>query len=394
MNEFIELLEGFWFLRDNGSSDYFRIKRGVTAEMKRFIGEFPGWKLIANSKLIKLEKIPAEAEPFMGIQSFEDTKDYCLLCALLIFLDDIDDGGQFILSELIEAIEKIVSDVIEIDLTLFTDRKALVRVLRFAQNMGFMKIAEGSLNNLENDRKKEILYENTGVSGFFSVHHDNDISDYSSFRDFENTDSIYSDNDRGVYRTNRVYRRLMIQPAMYWDSKDNPDSIYLKNQRNSISNHLEEYMGGRLDIHNDSAFYMLNEEMLFGNIHPSDKTLSGLVLFLCSEIRENISDLCGAPRNKYYEIEKEKFHSFICACRKKYIKGFSKEYREITDNKLVLSAVKYMKDWKMIEEKSDAYILRDGIFKTSGKYPKDFSFMSDKEENDNGTLDNEQAGIC
>lgn len=43
----------------------------------------------------------------------------------------------------------------------------------------------------------------------------------------------------------------------------------------------------------------------------------------------------------------------------------------------------------MIEEKSDAYILRDGIFKTSGKYPKDFSFMSDKEENDNGTLDNE-----
>ena len=37
-----------------------------------------GWKLIFNNRLVKLEKIPAKAESFMGISEFKDTMDNCI----------------------------------------------------------------------------------------------------------------------------------------------------------------------------------------------------------------------------------------------------------------------------------------------------------------------------
>ncbi len=378
MDEFVTLLENFWITHENDPNDYYKIKRAIDKDMKRFIGELAGWKLIINQKLIKLEKVPDVAESFMGIEEFQEVSDYCLLCAILIYLNDIDEGGQFLLSELIEALERIVHETMEIDFTKYRERKSLVRALGFAQNKQLLKISEGSLSNVENDQNKEILYENTGLSNYFSVHHSYDISDFKTYQDFENVERIYSDNDIGSARINRVYRRLILKPSMYWDSNDNSDSIYLKNQRNSIARHLDCYLDGRLDIHNGSAFYMLSDDNYFGQVHPNDKMLAGLVLFLCAQIKEDLlstSAMIDSNSNKYL-IDKDKFHEMICDCRDKFSAGLSKEYREISEIKLIDSVVRYMINWKMIEIDDNAYLLRDGLFKTAGRYPKDFDFES------------------
>lgn len=395
MNEFISMLKNFWIVRSENAGDYVKIKHAADSNMKNFINGFLGWKLIINSKLIKLEKIPAEAEPFMGIQEFQSTTDYFLLCALLIYLNDMDEGGQFLLSELTEMIEKISAEIIEIDLNKYSDRKSLIRMLKFAQDINLLKISEGSLHNIENDLKKEILYENTGLSVYFSVHHDRDISEYSSYRDFENEKMIYTDSDKGYTRTNRVYRRLVLQPAMYWDSSLDADSLYLKNQRNSISNYLNKYLDGRLDIHNKSAFYMVDEDSLFGGVHPSDGMLSGIVLLLCGEIRDNYMEFCVKNEDEPV-VEQDTFHDLICSCRERYKGGISKEYRDLTDEKLIFNVTEYMIKYKMIERKNDRYILKDGVFKTAGKFPEDFGTDKNNniKEHENGTLDNEQTGLC
>ena len=65
MNEFVELLDNFWIVRDENPTDYFRIKRSIDNSMKRFISDYAGWKLIINNKVIKLEKTPAEADASM-----------------------------------------------------------------------------------------------------------------------------------------------------------------------------------------------------------------------------------------------------------------------------------------------------------------------------------------
>jgi uncharacterized protein (TIGR02678 family) len=339
--------------------------------MKRFIYDFAGWKLIVNDKIVKLEKTPAEAKKFMGISEFEDVKDYCLLCSILIFLDDKYDGEQFLLSELIENIEKIISQTVDMDFTRFSDRKSLVRVLRFAQEKELVKISEGSLENVESNREKEILYENTGLSSYFSVHYDIDISEFTDYRDFENIEKSYSDNEKGYARTSRVYRRLLLQPAMYWKSKDDVDGVYVKNQRNTISGRLDRYLGGRLEIHNGSAFYMLSEEETFGKIHPSDKMIAGFTALLCGKIR-TWPDIKKSDQMLCKSIEKEELYEFITETRKELSEGLSKEFREMTDDKLVDAVTAYMSDWMMIEETDDNFLICDGTFKTCGRYPRDF----------------------
>ena len=367
MNEFAMLLEKFWILREEDNADFFKVKRAVNKQMKEFVNQFPGWKLIITNGLIKLEKLPAEAHPFMGIQDFKEVNDYCFLCALLLFLDDKADGDKFLLSELISSIEVRLSGKIDIDFTRFTDRKSLVRVLKFAESMRLLKIWEGSPERLEHDRNQEILYENTGLSDYFSVNFDTDISNHTSSHDFENHESAYSDGEKGFSRTNRVYRRLLLQPAMYWSSREDADSIYLKNQRTSVASHLETYLNGRLDVHNGAAFYMLHEDSIFGRVHPAENSVSGFTALFCGALREELH-----TQQTETHISFDVFRQSLLRYRAIWGKGLSKLLREMFDDKFTDIIETYMLDWMLIERTATGYTLCDGIFKTIGVFPSDY----------------------
>lgn len=104
MNEVRTLFEQFWICKDSNKEDYYKIKRDIPS-FRRFIREQLGWKLIHTENLLKLEKIPAHAESFMGIQEFTEILDYCILCVVLMYLEDKEEGEQFLLSELIDYVE-------------------------------------------------------------------------------------------------------------------------------------------------------------------------------------------------------------------------------------------------------------------------------------------------
>ena len=70
MNEVRTLFEQFWICKDNNKEDYYKVKRDIPA-FQRFIREQMGWKLIHTENLLKLEKIPAHAESFMGYKNFQ-----------------------------------------------------------------------------------------------------------------------------------------------------------------------------------------------------------------------------------------------------------------------------------------------------------------------------------
>ena len=83
MNEVRTLLENFWICKDTDKETYYRIKRDIP-NFQKFIREQLGWKLIHTENLLKLEKRPAHAEPFMGIEEFTEIRDYCILCVILM----------------------------------------------------------------------------------------------------------------------------------------------------------------------------------------------------------------------------------------------------------------------------------------------------------------------
>ena len=139
MDEFQTLLDRFWITRTANKDLYFTVKRALP-QYRRFINEQLGWNLIVNEAVIKLEKVPPKAMSWMGIQDFQEKLDYCLLCAMLLFLSDLDDGEQFLLSSLTEALESLLAETEAVDWTRFSHRKSLVRVLQYAQQTGMLLV--------------------------------------------------------------------------------------------------------------------------------------------------------------------------------------------------------------------------------------------------------------
>ena len=120
------LLNNYWIVKETDKENYYAVKHEINDKnIKRFIQEMLGWKIIHSEHVIKLEKIPSHAEPFMGIQEFTEIRDYCLLCAILLYLEDKEENNQFLLSDLIRYIETVISKYIEVDWTSFSQRKSL-----------------------------------------------------------------------------------------------------------------------------------------------------------------------------------------------------------------------------------------------------------------------------
>ena len=103
MNVLEELMNQRWISKRKEREKYYRIK-DEAGNIKEFIREKLGYRLIENGMLIKLEKIPGEALPWMGIDEFSDQKEYAFFCLILMFLEDKEVEEQFVLSQLTEYI--------------------------------------------------------------------------------------------------------------------------------------------------------------------------------------------------------------------------------------------------------------------------------------------------
>lgn len=373
MNEIRTLFEEFWICKDKNKEEYYKVKREIPV-FQKFVREQLGWKLIHTENILKLEKVPAHAEEFMGIQEFSDVLDYYILCVVLMYLEDKEDGEQFLLSELIEYVETKLKGEVAIDWTSFSQRKSLVRVLQYMEKMQMLKVYEGSSESFGVERRQEVLYENTGYSKYFAVSFSTDISAFDTWEDFEKQKFEEIQEDRGASRINRVYRQLAICPAMYWESNDDPDALYLKNQRQWVSKYLEENIGGNLEIYKNAAFLMLDEEDCYGRVHPRDAMLPEIVLLVCAHIQRSLKEgMFLKQENETIEFQIQQFDDLILECKNRWGAGWSKEYREMDDRKLLATVKKYMKKWMFVQECEDIVIIKPAVGKLAGFYPEDFT---------------------
>lgn len=373
MKEVRTLFEKFWICKDTEKETYYKVKRDIP-NFQRFVREQLGWKLIHTEKLLKLEKKPAHAEPFMGIEEFTDIRDYCILCVVLMYLEDMEEQRQFLLSELIHYVETRLSAYMTVDWTSFTQRKSLVRVLQYMEKLQMLRVYEGQSESFGQEAGQEVLYENTGLSKYFASSFPVDISGYESWRDFETADFDELEENRGAARINRVYRQLAVCPAMYWDGNEDADAYYLKNQRQWVGKYLEENLGGNLDIYKNMACLALEESDCWGAVHPRDAMLPELVLLLCGMIREKVE--AGGLQKKENEcicLTKKKFADFLFSAKEQWQSGWSKEYREMEKEKLLRGVLEYMKNWMLLKVVDDQIILLPAVGRTAGVYPEDFN---------------------
>lgn len=371
MDEFCTLLDRFWILQDEERELFYQVRRRLP-ELRRTLHEQFGWEVVHTEKVIRLVKQPAKALPAFGIQSFNSPTDYCLLCGLLLVLEDKDDGQRFLLSELTQALLAYVKPYLpELSWEQRQDRLSLVHVLHYAEQLCLVRSCEGESDGFVARRDQEVLYENTGLSRYFSVNFHRDISEYHSIQDFERPPEDAPDPDRGAFRTYRVFRQLALAPAVYWDYPAGSMYAYIKNQRNMIQRILDNTIGGKLQIYHNGAFFLPDEDSSCGDQFPRDQMLSDILLLLFDYLADRID--CGAyPRDPDDRVHLScgALAAALDACRQEHRGQWGKTYTEKELSALTQEVIRELCYWDLAQTDGETITLNPGIALWRGVYPK------------------------
>lgn len=377
MYEFRTLLDRFWVTRREDKALYFSLKRALP-DYRRLVNELLGWNLVVNESVVKLEKVPPRAMPWMGIQSFQEPMDYCLLCTLLLFLADLDDGAPFLLSSLTQAIETFLSELQPVDWTRFPHRKSLVRVLQYAKEVGLVLVYDGNSALFSSDQTQEVLYENTGLSRHFPVHFGRDIMHCQSIEDFE---AFSWEGDDTQQRRRRVYRQLSLTPGLY--CSDQGDYNYIKNQHRTINENLDQFLNGEMHLYKNGAFFLLSEGERCGALYPGTRALSDAALLLCAQLREEvIQGVYSRRADDTVLLTRREFRYEIQRCRDRYGNGWGSQLRACSLEHICQELTAYMAGWMLLEELDGDILLYPAVGKLVGRYPAAYQNESGEGEDD------------
>lgn len=371
MNALEILLGRRWILKSRDRELYYQVKDQLGA-VKRFLTEKLGYQVIVNPYLIKAEKMPAKPENWMGILEFHHKIEYVFFCIVLMFLEEKEAEEQFVLSELTEYIQGQYREE-QVDWTIYSFRRHLIKVLKYCVSCGILNVDDGNEESFARDDSSEVLYENTGVSRYFMKNFTQDIMGFSSPEDFQKEEWIGVDEDRGIVRRQRVYRRLLMTMGMYRDPETEEDFAYVKNFRNMIQGELSEFLDCELHVHRSGAFLILGEDCRMGRCFPEENTLSDIVLLVNSLIGEKIQEGKIVPgAEEQIVLPREAFLGILEECRERYSRGFIKTYREMTTKEFCQEVLSYMKELSLIEERRGNIWVSGAAGKIAGQYPKDF----------------------
>ena len=381
MTELETLLNQRWILKSEEKERYYKIRDSL-GELRKFATEKLGCQIIDNSLLIKMEKIPVIPEEFMGIQTFTSKEEYAYLCILLMFLEDRDADGQFILSQLTEYISANLTGEIS-DWTCYTNRRRLIKVLRYAVNQGLIEITDGDEETFMDHEAGEVLYGNTGASRYFMRNFSKDILEYTKPEDFQESEWFQVDEDRGFARRHRVYKRLLFAPAMYREDGSDEDFEYLKYYGRRLSEELEQIFDCHVHIHRGSAYLLSGEDCRMGNTFPGNNSLSDILLLCFGEIRTKIElKEWKTEPGEMCSVNKIEFEELLKKVKKEYGRGFSKNYREMPEGEFVKTVIDEMERWMFLkkEESMQQIKICPAVGKLQGSYPEDYSGGNEDEQ--------------
>lgn len=374
MNEMETLLNRRWILKSEDKELYYKVRDAV-GEIRKYSTEKLGCQIIDNSLLIKMEKIPVIPESFMGINQFSSKEEYVYLCVLLMFFEDKDAQEQFILSQLTEYITAIIPGEIT-DWTMYTNRRRLIRVLRYSAEQGIINITDGTDDMFMDDVNGEVLYENTGASKYFMRNFPKDIMEYTSPDDFRESEWFDVDEDRGFARRHRVYKRLLFAPAMYREDGSDEDFEYLKYYRGRLIEDLEQMFDCHVHIHRGSAYLLTGEECRMGNSFPGNNSISDILLICFGEIRKKIENKeWKTTQDEMCVVDKIAFETLVRDVKKDYGSGFSKMYRDMPEGEFVENVTAEMERWMFLKNENDTHQIKicPLVGKIQGNYPADYT---------------------
>lgn len=370
------LLHEFWILRAEQPDVYRRIREREKV-LRRYLDDKFGLVLIIHQHFIKLEKIPAEPEPWMGINSFHEQRDYVLFCYAMAFLEDKSVSEQFLLSELSEEIRHSYEGEEGVDWTIYTHRKSLIRTLKMMTDLKLIAAVDGNLQHFDNDQNQEVLYETTVYSKYFIRSFPEDLTAFTTWKDVLQEDWKFQQEDE---RRKRVYRKLFFSPGVQRISTQDPDFAYIRNYRNRLQDDIEKHSHYQLRVFKNTALLTSEDPDYRYDYFPDTKAVTDIVL--------QLSYYLYTHRINYEPLETGEllftigeFDQLLIELKRQHGHGWSKYFREAPTETLREECVAALISWMMAEreEGTSLLYLKPLLGMLAGHYPEDFT---DKEDTD------------
>ena len=366
------LLEKFWILREKEPQIYQQIRLRENV-LKNFFLDKMGLNLIVHRQFIKLEKFPLEAEPWMGINNFLQVRDYVLFSCLMAFLEGKNVDEQFLLSDLCEELKSIFPSQEELDWTHYEHRKSLVRVLQTATDLDLVRTVDGDITDFSYSENNEVLYEVPLVARYFLRSFPKDLTAFKGIEDFLNIEDLNTEEQTGVKRRQRVYRKLFLTPVMYSNGNNDPDFLYLRNYRNRIREDVEKLSDFKFELFRNAALLTADEKKAVYTLFPDNKAISDIVLQFATLVREEKEqEEIPLQYDGTLRLTKADFQKWVGKCKEKYGKGWSKQYREATVSETARELLAVLIDWQMasLDKETRVISLRPLLARTIGKFPR------------------------
>lgn len=373
MNVFEELMNHRYIIKAKEREKYYHAKDEI-GSIKEFVTDKLGYRIISNGTLIKMEKLPGEAQSWMGINEFTSEMEYVLFCLILMFLEDKEAEEQFVLSQLTEYVKAQYPGG-NIEWTVYEHRRKLIRVIKFCMKQDLFYSNDGSEDGFATNLETEALYENTGVSKYFTRNFTQDISEYQQIEDFFQSDWMDMDEDRGIIRRQRVYRKLLLSMGVYREIEQDEDFAYIRNYRGVIESDLEKLLDCQLQVHKSSAYLMIGEEGNLGKLFPGNNSISDAILLLFYLIQEKVkAEKLVLKVNETIFLSEVEFKRIVEECKEKFNDGFAKKYREMSEEEFTQIIMEELEHLGMIQVDN---ITRDiTVMPVAGKicgiYPEEF----------------------
>lgn len=362
------LLNRPWISKEQDTELYYEAKDHYE-ELRTWLLERTGMALILTRSIIKLDKAPVKAYPWMGFSEFRETQDYIFFTYSLWYLENKTELDQFLLSDVIEQVAEqimVAQMNLKVDWTIYSQRKSMARSLRKLVELGVLIVVDGDEESWARDGRKNVLYECSPNARYVLRRFPKDLTTYRNPQELSDPIDYTERTDGQILRTrHRVFRRLLMEPSVMdreWAGEE--ERNYVLWQRQALMNQVEQATGWHARRYREGLVFFHPQLTSEADLFPTQAGISDLAILLGTELRRQVYEPGSRLTPEWdgrLRVSKSELETSMYRLQNRHKEFWSKEMRESSSQELARDIMQHLEDWGLAEWEDESSILLSPI---------------------------------
>ncbi|MCB7068090.1 TIGR02678 family protein [Enterocloster citroniae] len=357
------LLNRPWIERDTDPQLYFWTREQYL-EIRNWFASYPGFSVIMNRRLIKLEKVPAEAKSWMGFEGFKEPIDYALFTYGLWYLEDKSVGDQFILTDMVKEIKEFMNEQgLDVDWKNYFHRLSMARALKKLKSLNVLHSIDGQEADWAADAERhDVLYECAPCASYVLRTFSKELSSYQRMEELSDWPEEEDKRKRQL-----LYRKYLLEPFVGMDVWEQ-DLFYFHGQKNHLIGQVDKMFGWTGTKYKEGVLFFSSELTGDMELFPTLLAISDLVLLFCGKIRE-LYELGEVKKESVssgvIRLTRGKIEQVLLELQNENGERWTKEYRGMKSPQLAEAVCEHMEQWEFGRWEDDMFFL---LYPLGGRY--------------------------